>query len=137
MMMIVIVMIIIIILTASYIGDDVRIVYSLANTMRSFSVTDGQGDSRSRMQNPHSLLSLAVKSLKSKSGSKKNVNKLCSTCWMEYMELHKSRFDRSRPTLFHLSLDERCFVLLRLPHTYVTPPSRQGRARSDGDVGPR
>ena len=44
---------IIIILTASYIGDDVRIVYSLANTMRSFSVTDGrtneQGDSRSRM----------------------------------------------------------------------------------------
>ena len=31
---------IIIILTASYIGDDVRIVYSLANTMRSFSVTD-------------------------------------------------------------------------------------------------
>ena len=33
-------MIIIIILTASYIGDDVRIVYSLANTMRSFSVTD-------------------------------------------------------------------------------------------------
>ena len=46
-------MMIIIILTASYIGDDVRIVYSLANTMRSFSVTDGrtneQGDSRSRM----------------------------------------------------------------------------------------
>ena len=35
-------MIIIIILTASYIGDDVRIVYSLANTMRSFSVTDGR-----------------------------------------------------------------------------------------------
>ena len=34
-------MIIIIILTASYIGDDVGIVYSLANTMRSFSVTDG------------------------------------------------------------------------------------------------
>ena len=33
---------IIIILTASYIGDDVRIVYSLANTMRSFSVTDGR-----------------------------------------------------------------------------------------------
>ena len=50
-------MMIIIILTASYIGDDVGIVYSLANTMRSFSVTegrtdggtDGQGDSRSRM----------------------------------------------------------------------------------------
>ena len=34
-------MMIIIILTASYIGDDVRIVYSLANTMRSFSVTEG------------------------------------------------------------------------------------------------
>ena len=33
---------IIIILTASYIGDDVRIVYSLANTMRSFSVTNGR-----------------------------------------------------------------------------------------------
>ena len=42
-------MIIIIILTASYIGDDVRIVYSLANTMRSFLVTDGQGDSRRRI----------------------------------------------------------------------------------------
>ena len=44
---------IIIILTASYIGDDVRIVYALANTMRYFSVTDGgtdgQGDSRSRI----------------------------------------------------------------------------------------
>ena len=39
-------MIIIIILTASYIGDDVRIVYSLANTMRSFSVTDGRTDGR-------------------------------------------------------------------------------------------
>ena len=37
-------MMIIIILTASYIGDDVRIVYSLANTMRSFSVTDGRTD---------------------------------------------------------------------------------------------
>ena len=33
---------IIIILTASYIGDDVRIVCALANTMRSFSVTDGR-----------------------------------------------------------------------------------------------
>ena len=31
---------IIIILTASYIGDDVRIVYALANTMRYFLVTD-------------------------------------------------------------------------------------------------
>ena len=52
-------MIIIIILTASYIGDDVRIVYSLANTMRSFSVTDGrtdeQGDSRSRMDFPEAI----------------------------------------------------------------------------------
>ena len=37
---------IIIILTASYIGDDVRIVYSLTNTMRSFSVTDGRTDGR-------------------------------------------------------------------------------------------
>ena len=37
-------MMIIIILTASYIGDDVRIVYSLVNTMRSFSVTDGRTD---------------------------------------------------------------------------------------------
>ena len=39
---------------------------------------------------------------------------------------------------FHL--DGRCFVrsmLLRLPHTYVTPPSRQRRTRSDGDVGPK
>ena len=35
-------MMIIIILIASYIGDDVRIVYSLANTMRSFSVTEGR-----------------------------------------------------------------------------------------------
>ena len=48
MMMIIIIMIIasyimvmiIIILTASYIGDDVRIVYALANTMRYFLVTD-------------------------------------------------------------------------------------------------
>ena len=52
-------MMIIIILTASYIGDDVRIVYSLANTMRSFSVTDGrtneQGDSRSRIPSRASL----------------------------------------------------------------------------------
>ena len=37
---------IIIILTASYIGDDVGIVYSLANTMRSFSVTDGRTEGR-------------------------------------------------------------------------------------------
>ena len=50
MMMIIIIMIIasyimvmiIIILTASYIGDDVRIVYALANTMRYFLVTDGR-----------------------------------------------------------------------------------------------
>ena len=33
-------MIVIMMMTASYIGDDVRIVYALANTMRSFSVTD-------------------------------------------------------------------------------------------------
>ena len=38
----IIMMAIIIILTASYIGDDIRIVYALANTMRSFSVTNGR-----------------------------------------------------------------------------------------------
>ena len=42
----------IIILTASYIGDDVGIVYALDNTMQSFSVTNERtnehGDSRSR-----------------------------------------------------------------------------------------
>ena len=41
--------IMVIMMIASYIRDDVRIVYSLANTMRSFSVTDEQGDSRSRI----------------------------------------------------------------------------------------
>ena len=52
-------MIVVVMMIASYTNDDdrrrddVRIVYSLANTMQSFSVTDGgtdeQGDSRSRI----------------------------------------------------------------------------------------